>query len=520
MRISAQNRLRKPNPPEAIASNAFQARDCPGPTDQASIMPPSSLQRYHGIVDDVQAFEEAAHRPLPRFVWANPNRCTPERLHRLLSESHYRPTPLPGLPGAFRINGRPEGLGSHWAYLGGFYHIQEASSMLPVLLLSPAPGHRVLDLCAAPGNKTAQIALAMDNRGTVVANDLVWNRMRPVRMHIDRLGLLNVSISCEDGGSYPRDAGAFDRVLVDAPCSCEGTSRKSPGVLSTRVSEQQRQQLSRKQVLLLQQAIRRCRPGGKIVYSTCTYAPEENEAVIDRVLQDMPGAVRIGEVEISGVATAPGITQWNGVRFDPSLRRAARVWPHSNDTGGFFMAVLEKSSRAAAVNSAAPIDRQAANAGGGPVPSIDATTRRELYNLLETRFGIDRESFEGTRLLLRNRRDIYVVAADHRPPPRIEACPGLPLLHLAMRYPKLTTAGAAAFGRRATRNVVDTDAEQIRAYLTRERFGLSAGQDRALDGDGYVLVRHQDGVLGLGFYRQRSGSVASRFPKSLSPAGR
>lgn len=389
--------------------------------------------------------------------------------------------------------------------------------MLPVMLLDLSSTHRVLDLCAAPGNKTAQIALAMENRGTVVANDLVWNRMRPVRMHIDRLGLLNVSISCEDGGSYPRSAGMFDRILVDAPCSCEGTSRKTPGVLAGKVSERQRQQLRRKQELLLRQAVRRCNPGGQVVYSTCTYAPEENEDVIDRVLRDMPGAFRIRHAAIPGFHTAPGITRWNGRRFDKSLERTLRVWPHLNDTGGFFMAVLQKTADRTPWNTLPEPDLQAVESKKLKLDPVDAATAEAMVDLLESRFGIDRSVFLGRRLLLRNQRDLYVVDADHRPPPRLEACPGLPLLHLAMRYPKLTTAGAAAFGRQATRNRIDTDSHQLDRYLRREPFRITHPQGRGLHGDGYVLVGHQDAVLGLGFYRQATGTVASRFPKRLSP---
>jgi len=480
-------------------------------------MPNPSMQRYHSIVDDAAAFEEAVRRPLDRFVWNNPMRCSSARLRTLLAESRFYPQALPRLPGAFRITGRQEGLGSHWAYLAGFYHVQEASSMLPARLLDPGKSDRVLDMCAAPGNKTAQMALTLRNRGTIVANDLLWSRMRPVRMHIDRLGLLNVSISCEDGGSYPRDAGLFDRILVDAPCSCEGTSRKTPKVLEVPVTPRQRQQLCRKQILLLRQAIRRCRPGGKVVYSTCTYAPEENEAVIDRVLRDMPGTFRILDAEVPGFRTASGILRWRGARFDDSLVKTVRIWPHLNDTGGFFMALLEKST-ADAPGNAMPEHPSGNRLIGAPgIESVDAAVRDGLYELLEKRFGIPPEAFRGCRLLLRNNRDVYAVAADHRPPARIEACPGIPLMHLAMRYPKLTTAGAAAFGRQATRNRVATDGDQLRSYLAREPFRLTAKQHGALDGDGYVLVCHRDGVLGLGFYRRQSAEVASRFPKRLSP---
>jgi 16S rRNA C967 or C1407 C5-methylase (RsmB/RsmF family) len=95
---------------------------------------------------------------------------------------------------------------------------------------------------------------------------------------------------------------------------------------------------------ILRQAVRRCRPGGRIVYSTCTYAPEENEAIIDAVLRDVgPDTLHVGPARIDGVTGSPGLTEWKGQSFHPSLANALRIWPHQNDTGGFFVAVLEKA---------------------------------------------------------------------------------------------------------------------------------------------------------------------------------
>jgi 16S rRNA C967 or C1407 C5-methylase (RsmB/RsmF family) len=164
--------------------------------------------------------------------------------------------------------------------------------MIPARVLDPRPGERVLDLCAAPGNKTALMAQALENRGTVVANDVFWDRIRPLRSAVNRLGLLNVSVTCHDGTSYPRSAGEFDCVLVDAPCSCEGTSRRFLSMLK-RPPTRPTPKRFKKQMLLLEAVIRRCRTGGRILYSTCTYAPEENEAVVDAVLSEMPDDVRI-----------------------------------------------------------------------------------------------------------------------------------------------------------------------------------------------------------------------------------
>jgi len=470
--------------------------------------------RYFSIMDDVDAFKASLCSPLPRFLWTNTLRTTPQQLATNLRCDGFELQPLRWYPGAFRASGGQAPLGNHWAYLAGHFQIQEASAMLPVMLLDPRPGDRVLDMCAAPGNKTAQIALALANRGTVVANDPAYSRMRSVRMHIDRLGLLNVSMTCDDASSYPRAAGLFDAVLVDAPCSCEGTSRTNPSV--TRRLIAQRPSLIRKQKMILRQAVRRCRPGGRIVYSTCTYAPEENEGVVNAVVRDMPDAVRIRTAELAKFNTTPGVTRWKGETFDPALKDTLRIWPHHNNTGGFFMALLEKCGPgpAHAIETPAITDSSyASTCGKGPHHFADADS---YLQLLTNRYGIESVVFQGLQLLAQSKREIFVVAADHRPPLKPVPTPGLPLLHRKMRYPKLTTAGASMFGRTADRNVIDVHATQMNAYVSRRPIALDASQACQCDGSGHVLIRYRDSVLGVGDYHRRQNAVESFFPKHLA----
>lgn len=203
----------------------------------------------------------------------------------------------------------------------GRLHVQEEVSLLPVPLLDPQPGERVLDLCAAPGNKTAQIATRMHNRGTVVANDLRYGRVDSMRSTLDRLGIANVSATTYDAANYSPEGGSFDRVLADVPCSCESTSRKQPGVIAQRSAMRDPTGAQR---AILRQAVRRCRPGGRIVYATCTYAPEGNEAIVDAVLRDVgPDALRLRPARIDGVTGSPGLTAWAGLSIRRSRTRCA-----------------------------------------------------------------------------------------------------------------------------------------------------------------------------------------------------
>ncbi len=467
--------------------------------------------RYHGIVDDPEAFEAASRRPLPQFFWTNRLRTTPARLADRLRIDGFALQALPWHPGAFQITAGPGSLGRHWAYAAGHFQIQEASAMIPALVADPQPAHRVLDLCAAPGNKTVQCAVAMENRGTVVANDLVCGRLSPLRQSVDRLGLFNVTVTCCDGVNYPPRTGPFDRVLVDAPCSCEGTSRRRTDF--TRADRPPYRRFQHKQILLLAQAVRRCRIGGRIVYSTCTYAPEENEAVVDAVLQMFAPHLRIVPFELPGLKTGPGLIGWQEARFSEALADTRRIWPHHNDTGGFYVALLERSGGPEDAPVPEPVgdDRQTAGRF-----QRSSERRDTVLGFLTERFGIPAGAFEDLLLMENNAQIGFLVAKGHRPPDLAEQTSGLKFIHLRPRFPIMTTGAAAVFGPLAARNRITATAAQRDAYLRRETFSPSDQQLAACDSAGYVLVCWQEAVLGLGFYGADQKMVASLFPKSMA----
>jgi NOL1/NOP2/sun family putative RNA methylase len=299
------------------------------------------LERYRDIVDDWAAFADALARPLPLCVWTNTLRTDPAYIQGRLEADGLNPRPVSWYPGAFLLSPelRP---GNRFEYVAGLYHVQEEASLLPPVILDPRPGSRVLDACAAPGNKTVQMALRMQNTGTIVANDRDYRRNKAVSRAVDRLGIFNTVMTTYDAANYPGAAGSFDAVLADVPCSCEGTSRKNSDVF-VMLEGQDPGLLQRKQKAILRKAIELTRPGGRIVYSTCTYAPEENEAVVDAMVKHFGDGIRLLPVRVDGFLGAPGLTAWQGQSFDASLTHALRVYPHHHDTGGFFVALIEKT---------------------------------------------------------------------------------------------------------------------------------------------------------------------------------
>lgn len=221
-------------------------------------------------------------------------------------------------------------------YAQGAVYLQSLSSMLPPLALAPEPGEKVLDLTAAPGSKTTQLAALMGNRGEILANELDKVRCERLRYNVETQGAGIVTVRTgpgeKVGEAWP---DAFDRVLLDAPCSGEGRFLANRPVTYRGWSEREVRRCAGLQKKLLQSACRALKPGGVLVYSTCTLNLVENEQVLDWALQALPLEMRETGLQVPG--GAPAFTEG----FDPSVGRALRVLP-SQTMEGFFVAKLQK----------------------------------------------------------------------------------------------------------------------------------------------------------------------------------
>lgn len=449
-------------------------------------------------------FMAAALRPLPTTIWVNPLKTTPQQLIERLQPYDIELTPIGWIDGAFRF---PDDMqpGLLWEYMAGLFHVQEEVSMLPIKLLDVQPHHTVLDMCAAPGNKTAQFAVAMDNKGTIIANDRNVGRLKASRQIFNRLGLVNITMLSHDAANLPGSMDHFDRILADVPCTCEGTCRKVPFVM-TRASTSNSDKMARIQTAILRKAVQLCKPGGKILYSTCTFAPEENEAVLQAILDEMPDAVRILPAQVEGFVTAPGISEWNGRKFHPSIQNALRVWPHHNDTGGFFMALLEKvdsDQPSAFSNSPAP----------SPQPPIPKEREPWIKKLCD-RFGFSSGLFADYEILRMSKRGVYIVNNDHLfiENPKPDAI-GMMFMRTDGRFPKMTTAAGMLFGRHASKNIIEITKEQAAAFFTRRTFAVSDAQIENCTGTGYVVLCLQNTAVGIGVLHTQSQTIESTFPK-------
>jgi len=296
------------------------------------------FERYEPLIEDFEAFLAACERPLPAVVRVNEIKADVDRAREALEGSDIGYASCDWQPGVFRLDtDRP---GATWGSVHGWWHGQEEVSAIPAPVCAPQPGERVWAACGAPGSKASHLAALMNDSGTLVANDRSLGRLSALRFNFERLGVSCAAVTNRDARNFsmgPFEFEEFDRALVDAPCSCEGTIRKNPDALDD-WSEGYLDQVSSLQRSILERAVQATRAGGTVVYSTCTFAPEENEAVLDSVLESEN--CRLVEFDLA-LDHDSGITEWHGQEFDSSLRKAKRVYPHLNDTGGFFCARLK-----------------------------------------------------------------------------------------------------------------------------------------------------------------------------------
>ena len=352
------------------------------------------LERYRAIIPNWKRFQEIMLRRDPPTLRVRTGRISTVSLKDRLQAQGFVVSEVEGLPHFLRVIDGPHSVADTLENWLGLFYIQQASTGVAAPLLGPRPGERVLDLCAAPGGKTTHAADLMQDRGCIVAVDRNEDRIRALLGNMYRTAHPNVLVVAGDGRSLP-DGALFDRVLVDAPCSAEGTLRRKHGKPRGQTVKFHKQ-APRRQEALLRRAIALTRPGGTVLYSTCTFAPEENEAVVDRVLKDSP--VTLDPITLD-VPHAPGLTSFEDQTFHPSLEGACRIYPHHFDSGGLFLALLTRLGGDQPAGSV--VDNAAGLPGWSPVPTafpdgrtdpeVAAETIDASFDRLESLFGIGAE---------------------------------------------------------------------------------------------------------------------------------
>jgi tRNA (cytosine40_48-C5)-methyltransferase len=289
--------------------------------------------RFLEYVPAVKDFLSKMERPPTQYIRVNTLKTSRDDLQDKLQSKGFE-LKSTTMPEVLAVDNAPLATGATTEYLLGHYYIQDLGSCMAVDALDVAEDQTVLDIAAAPGGKTTFMAQKMKNSGAIIAIEPNARRARSMSFNITRCGVYNTCIFRMDGLEAGKFETKFDRVLLDAPCSCEGVIAKDI-TRKTSHTLQDVDYCSRLQERLIEAAARSVKPDGILVYSTCSFAPEENEMVVDRLLQ------KFSNITVEPIRYgSTGLTKFGNMTFDNQLNNAQRLYPHIHDTTGFFIARL------------------------------------------------------------------------------------------------------------------------------------------------------------------------------------
>ena len=303
-----------------------------------TFLPETFVEKYKELLGkDSEKFFKSCCTKIPKSIWANSLRINPKELEKMLKEKGWKLKSLTFNQNAFLLENieRP---GDSDEFKQGFFNIQERASMLPVLVLDPQKGERILDLTAAPGSKTLQISCLLQGTGKILATEKEFNRYKSLLYNIGKFEMKNVQAKCMNALIFKED-NSFDKVLLDAPCSSEGLVRKEFGALK-HWSPHLVKRKSKLQKRLILKAYDALKENGILVYSVCSLSPEECENVIDFLLKKRNAAVE--KIKIKGIKCGEGILKHGEKEFNKEVKNCCRLWPHKNDCQAFFIAKIRK----------------------------------------------------------------------------------------------------------------------------------------------------------------------------------
>ena len=280
--------------------------------------------------------QESLKRGYRRAIRTNTLKIESTKLKEKLEKKDFLLEGVPWFQDAFFVKSN-KSLGKTLEHFLGYFFVQDASSLLPVLVLNPKPDEIILDLCAAPGAKTTQMAQMMKNQGIIFANEPKRKRIAILKGNLQRCAVLNAVLTNFDGRLFTKTGLKFDKILIDAPCSGSGTFISNPSILLS-LEEGLIKKLVHLQKTILASAFSCLRKGGMIVYSTCSLDPRENEEVIDWAIKKLP--LKIEEIKIKGINFHPGILGYQEKTFSSEIRKCARIYPFDYQTEGFFVCKL------------------------------------------------------------------------------------------------------------------------------------------------------------------------------------
>ena len=410
------------------------------------------LQKVFG--DALESFLH--HGALSDFIRVNTMRATRDQVEHVLARYGFETERVAGLEDALRILHQPYDPTLTLHHFAGWFVKQSLSSQLPVRFLDVRPGQTVIDLCAAPGSKTTQIATAMHNSGRLYANDLAGKRMTPLAARLDG-GLVSHAVLFNKAAERLTQIlpPIFDRVLADVPCTGLGNFASLDEHRARYARAKNPFAQNELQYRIALTGCKLLKKGGRLVYSTCSLDPNENERIVHEIVSRLP--FRMVEIpDIAGIRWRNGLTAFDGQVFCPDLAYARRVTPWENDTQGFFLAVLEKTG-----DLPARFEHVDPGTPQTPILSFDDPVVAPILENIEHYYGIDPSVFDGYHFVMAS-RGIHCIDAHWDGIENGYHRAGLCLAKKRGGIWRLGHAMIQKLGRHITKNKIELSTEQMK----------------------------------------------------------
>jgi 16S rRNA (cytosine1407-C5)-methyltransferase len=449
-----------------------------------------SLDRLLPLLDEdgQTALKAELALPLRTAIRRNPLKADAGQVAGWARRYGWELDPIPYCPEGYFLNKADTTPGGTLEHRLGYYYVQDAASMLPVELFDFTPGQRpmILDMAASPGGKTTHLTARSGDRGFVLANDSSRERMTALRVVLQNWGAINTAAACFPGEQYGMwFPNTFDMVLTDAPCSMEGLRTTEAHPLRA-MSDKERGSLAGRQARLLASAIQAAKPGGQIVYSTCTLAPEEDEGVMDMILVQYGGIIEIEDVSERLPVPAQGLSSYAGTQYDGAVQGAARIWPHLYHTAGFFAVRLTKTATTSG-ESAPPPARPFNKTGFTPLSGEET---KALAGQFERFYGLDLEQILEEQPCRLFRREDDIIAL---PAMLLDGQGDFPVSFAGLTAAQVTPNGmvlshdwAARFSTRCSKGWIDLPEEYTSAWLRGEDLRLDVPEGYEI-GQNYLI---------------------------------
>ncbi|MHB8192013.1 MAG: NOL1/NOP2/sun family putative RNA methylase [Bellilinea sp.] len=472
----------------------------------------AALERFKPLItsEDFRLMLADLARPLPLAFRTNPLKIKHRAEQEWAGRYGWKLDPVPYCPTGFWVTEGRESVSMTMEHRMGHYYIQDAASMLPVELfdMDGLEHPLVLDLAASPGGKTTHLSARLRDRGLVIANDSAADRITALRLVLQTWGSTNAAVTRFPGEKFGRwYPETFDRILLDAPCSMQSL-RSSESHPMRPITAREQEGLAQRQGSLLAAAIAALKVGGQVVYSTCTLAPEENEAVLDEIIRHFGSSVQVEPLEERLPSPAPALAEAYGQSFDPQVVNAARLWPHRFHTSGFFAALIRKTGSIGFPQETPP-DRPLSLVGQTPLATAQA---HEIRSFFLDRYGHDLDAIlsEHQLQLWQSPTGIFAVPLAY-----LERFSGLPCQLLGLKLAEKSADEwipahdwVARFSSKFTSGSLVIPDELVPRWLRGEDLELASPNS------GVVILFDPDGRC-LGRGRSSGGKIKNLLPRRL-----